>query len=137
MDFIHLSERNNFFYIHNKLKNKIFGQVQTWVKTMTEREIFSVNFFFPQLILIYDNFQSIKIAAKKLNKIKQNNKQCFRRSFRISKKKLKTGGRDFNDQITKTVFNNFFNNEMHKFFIGFFILTIYTVYCTTFYDVNN
>ena len=42
MDFTYLSERNNIFYVHNKLKNKIFNQMQTWVKTMTEREIFSV-----------------------------------------------------------------------------------------------
>ena len=28
MDFTHLSERNRFFYIHNKLKNKILGQMQ-------------------------------------------------------------------------------------------------------------
>ena len=126
---------------------------------MTERETFSVQRFFDQLILVYDNFQSMEIAAKKLNKMKERNKQPFSRfisdfekkmletremdfndqitkwkkginsrsrgSFRISKKKmLETGGMDFNDQITKRIFNNVFNNEMHKAFIGFFIPAI-------------
>ena len=59
VDFIHLSERDRFLYIHNKLKNKLLNQVQTWAKTMTEREIFSVQRFFDQLILVYDNFQSM------------------------------------------------------------------------------
>ena len=43
----------------------------------------------------------------------------------------------FNDQITKTFFNNVFNNKMHKIFIGFFIPTIYTVYCIIFHGMNN
>ena len=30
--------------------------MQTWVRTMPEREVFSVQIFFDQLILIYDNF---------------------------------------------------------------------------------
>ena len=57
--------------------------MQAWVKTMTEREIFAINFF-DQLILIYDNFQSIKIASKKLNKMKQKIDNRFQRSFRVS-----------------------------------------------------
>ena len=48
-----------------------------------------------------------------------------------------TGGMDFNDQITKTFFNNVFNNEMYKIFIGFFIPAIYIVYCTIFDKMNN
>ena len=44
---------------------------------MAEQEKISVQFFFDQLILAYDNFQSIKIAAKKLNKMKQKSKQPF------------------------------------------------------------
>ena len=47
------------------------------------------------------------------------------------------GGMDFNDQITKTFFNNVFNNEMHKIFIGFFIPAIYIVYYTMFHGMNN
>ena len=84
MDFIYLSGRDRFFYIHNKLKNKILNQMQTWVKTMTERGNFSNQIFFNQLMLIYDNPQSMEIAAKKLNKMKQG------RSFRGLKKKLET-----------------------------------------------
>ena len=56
MDFTHLSEPDKYFYIHNKLQNKVLNQMQTWVKTMTEWEIFSVQSFFDQLILVYDNF---------------------------------------------------------------------------------
>ena len=41
---------------------------------MTERETCSVQGFFGQLILVYDNPQSMEIAAKKLNKMKQGNK---------------------------------------------------------------
>ena len=82
-----------FFYIHNKLKNKIFNQVQTWVKTMAEREFCSVQFFFHQLILVYDNFQSMEIAAKKLNKMKRKKKQPFSTFISgFEKKKLETGG---------------------------------------------
>ena len=44
---------------------------------------------------------------------------------------------DFNDQITKTFFNNVFNNEMHKTFIGFFIPSTYIVYCTMLHGMNN
>ena len=77
VDFTHLSERNRFFYIHSKLRDKILIQMQTWVKTMTEREIFSVQKLFDQLILVYDNFQSMEITAKELNKMKQKNKQQF------------------------------------------------------------
>ena len=40
---------------------------------------------------------------------------------------LETGGMDFNNQITKTFFNNALNNEMRKIFIGFFIPAIYIV----------
>ena len=105
---------------------------------MTEREIFSMQRFFDQLILIYDNFQSMEIATKKLNKMKQKNKQPFSTFISgFEKKMLKTGGMDFNDQIMKTFFNNVFNNEMHKVFIGFFILAIYIVYCTMFHGMNN
>ena len=70
--------------------------------------------------------------------MKQKNKQPF--STWISdfeKKLLKTGGMDFNDQITKTFFNNVFNNKMHKTFIGFFIPAIYIVYYTIFHVMNN
>ena len=41
---------------------------------MTERGNFSIQRFFNQLILIYDNFQSMEIVTKKLNKMKQGNK---------------------------------------------------------------
>ena len=51
--------------------------MQIWVKTMIEREIFSVQGFFDQLILVYDNFQSMEIATRELNKMKQRNKQPF------------------------------------------------------------
>ena len=44
---------------------------------------------------------------------------------------------DFNDQIAKTFFNNAFNNEMHKTFIGFFIPAIYIVYYIMFHGMNN
>ena len=113
VDFTHLSERDRFFSIHSKRKDKIFNQMQAWVKTMTEKEIFSVQRFFDQLILGYDNFQSMEIAAKKLNKMKQGNKQPFSTFISgFEKKLLETRGMDFNDQITKTFFNNVFNNEM-------------------------
>ena len=105
---------------------------------MTEREIFWVQRFFDQLILVYNNFQSMEITAKKLNKMKQWNKQPFSTFISgFEKKMLKTGGMDFNDQITKTFFNNVLNNEMHKIFIGSFIPIIYTVYCTMFHGMNN
>ena len=74
------------------------------------------------------------------NWIKRNKKinNRFQRSFRVSKEKmLKTKKINFNDQITKTFFNNVFNNEMHKAFIGFFIPAIYIVYCTMFHGMNN
>ena len=105
---------------------------------MTEREIFSVQRFFDQLILIYDNFQSMEIAIKKLNKMKQKNKQPFSAFISGFKKKmLKTGGMDFNDQITKTFFNNALNNEMHRALIGFFIPAFYIAYYTMFHGMNN
>ena len=44
---------------------------------------------------------------------------------------------DFNNQITKTFFNNTFNNEMHRILIGFFIPAIYTVYYTILHGINN
>ena len=44
---------------------------------------------------------------------------------------------EFNDQITKIFFNNVFNNEMHKTFIGFFMPAIYIVYCTMFHGIIN
>ena len=50
---------------------------------------------------------------------------------------LETGGINFNDQITKTFFNNAFNNEMHKTLIGFFIPAIYIAYYTMFHGMNN
>ena len=112
--------------------------MQTWAKAMTEREIFSVQRFFDQLILVYDNFQSMEIAAKKLNIMKQGNKQPFSTFISgFEKKMLEAGGMDFNDQITKTVFNNAFNNEMHKVFIGFFVPATYIAYYTMFHGVNN
>ena len=67
-------------------------------------------------------------------KLKINSR--FQRSFRVSKK-METGGMDFNDQITKTFFNNVFNNETDKTFIGFFIPAISIVYCTMFHGMNN
>ena len=51
---------------------------------------------------------------------------------------LETGGIDFNDQIKKKFFNNVFNNEMHKIFIGFFIpTTFYIAYWIMFHGMNN
>ena len=85
----------------------------------------SVQRFFDQLILVYDIFPWIKVAAKKLYKMKQKNEQPFSTFISgFEKKMLKTGGMDFNDQITKTLFNNVLNNEMQKYFIGFFITAI-------------
>ena len=77
MDFTHLSEGDRFFYIHSKLKNKIFNQMQIWIKIMTEREKFSMQRFVDQLILIYVNFLSMELATKKLNNMKQWNKHSF------------------------------------------------------------
>ena len=119
VDCTHLSEKDNFFYIHNKLKDKALNQVQTWVKIMTERETFSVQGLFNQLIIIYDNFQSMEIAAKKLNEMKQGNKQSFSSFISgFEKKMLETGGMEFNDQTTKTYLNNALNYEMHKALIS-------------------
>ena len=76
--------------------------------------------FFDQLILIYDNFQSMEIEIRELNKMKQKNKQSFSTFIScFEKKMLETGGMDFNNQITKKKVNNVFNNEMHKTFILF------------------
>ena len=138
VDYTHLSERDRFFYIHSKLKNKVFGQVQSWVKIMTERETFSVQRLFDQLILAYNNLQSMEIAAKELNKIKQGNKQpFFTFIWGFGKKMLETGGMDFSDQITKKFLNNALNNEMHKAFIGFFIPATYIAYYTILRGINN
>ena len=112
--------------------------MQTWVKIMTEGETFSVQGLFDQLILIYDNPQSMEIAAKELNKMKQGNKQPFSTFISgFEKKMLEAGGMDFSDQVTKTFLNNVFNNEMHKAFIGFFIPATYTAYYTMFHGMNN
>ena len=112
--------------------------MQTWVKTTTEREFFSVQNLFGQLILVYDNYQSMEITAKKLNKMKPKNKQpCSTFISGFEKKMLETGGMDFNDQITKTFFNNAFNNEMYKVFIDFFIPAIFIAYYTMFHGMNN
>ena len=93
VDCTHISQRNKFFYIHSKLKDKIFNQVQTWVKVMTERETFSVQGFFNQLIIVYDNFQSMEITVKELNKMKQGNKQSFSAFISgFEKNMLETGG---------------------------------------------
>ena len=105
---------------------------------MTERETFSVQGLFDQLILVYDNPQSMEIAGKKLNKMKQGNKQPFSTFISgFEKKMLETGGMDFSDQVTKTFLNNAFNNEMHKTLIGLFIPATYTAYCTMYHGMNN
>ena len=105
---------------------------------MTERETFSVQGLFDQLILAYDNPQSMEIAAKELSKMKQGNKQPFSTFISgFEKKMLETGGMDFSDQVTKTFLNNAFNNEMHKTFIGFFIPATYIAYCTMLHKTNN
>ena len=70
--------------------------------------------------------------------MKQKNKQPFSAFISGFKKKmLKTGGMDFNDQITKTFFNNALNNEMHRALIGFFIPAFYIAYYTMFHGMNN
>ena len=55
--------------------------MQTWVKTITEREIFSFQRILDQLILVYDNFQWMETYNEKMNKIKQINKQPFSTGF--------------------------------------------------------
>ena len=62
---------------------------------MTEREIFSVKRFFDQFILIYHNFQSMEIAPKKLNKMKQRNKQPFSTFISGFEKKIGNEGDGF------------------------------------------
>ena len=105
---------------------------------MTERETFSVQGLFDQLILVYDNPQSMEIAAKELSKMKQGIKQPFFTFISgFEKKMLETGGMDFSDQVTKTFLNNALNNEMHKTFIGFLIPATYTAYCTMFHGMSN
>ena len=70
--------------------------MQKYIKTMTEREIFSVQRFFDQLILIYNIFQSMEIITKKLNKMKQQNKQPFSTFISgFEKKNWKRGGEGF------------------------------------------
>ena len=138
MVFLGSNEISNGFYPFIGTGPIFFNQMQAWVKTITEREIFFIQFFFDQLIFVYDNFRSMEITAKNLNKMKQKNKQPFSTFISgFGKKMLETEGMDFNDQITKTFFNKFFNNEMHKTFIGFFIPAIYIAYCNMFHGINN
>ena len=88
--------------------------------------------------MVYDNFQSMEIAAKKLNKINKRNKQPFSTFIsNFEKKKLETGVMDFSDHVTKTFFNNVFNNEMYKNFIDFFIPATYIAYYTMFHKMIN
>ena len=138
MNFTHLSERDKFYYIHNKFENQFFDQVQTWVKTIKQRETFSVQGFFDQLILVYDNYVFIKIITKNLNKMKQGYKNPFSTFIsRLGKKMSKTGEMDWNYQIMKTFFKNVLNNAMYKSFIGYFVPAMYIVYCTMFHGINN
>ena len=108
------------------------------MKALKQREIFSVQGFFDQLILVYANFESMEITKKDLNKVKQKNKQPFSTFISgFGKNMLEAWGINWNDQIAKTFLNNVVNNEMHKNFIGIFIPKIYTVYCIIFYGMNN
>ena len=80
----------------------------------------------------------MEIAAKELNKIKQKNKQPFSTFIsNFEKKNVGNGGMDFNDQITKTFFNNTLNNNMLKVFNGLYIIAIYIAYYTMFHGMNN
>ena len=52
----------------------------------------------------------MEITVKKLNKMKQANKQSFSAFISgFEKKMLETGGMEFNDQTTKTYLNNALN----------------------------
>ena len=82
--------------------------------------------------MVYDNFQSIEITAKKLNKKKQKKTTVFDVHFGLRKKKM-----GFNNKITKTFFTYVFNKKTHKTFTGFFIPAIYIIYYTMFYKMNN
>ena len=55
----------------------------------------------------------------------------------FEKKMLEAGRIDWNDQVTKTFFNNALNTEMHKALIGFPIPPTYTGYCNMFHGMNN
>ena len=62
---------------------------------MAERKKNSVQKNFDQLILIYDNFQSMEIATKELKKMKQGNKQPFSTFISGFEKKIGNGGVEF------------------------------------------
>ena len=55
--------------------------MQKWVKIMAEREIFLVQNFLDQPILVYDNFQSMEIATKELYGLKKKKKKKKKNPF--------------------------------------------------------
>ena len=69
--------------------------------------------------------------------MKQGNKTFSTFISGFQKKMLEAGKINWNDQITKTFFNNALNTEMHKALIGFPIPPTYTGYCNMFHGMNN
>ena len=74
VDLKHFSEPERFWYIHNRLKEKVLGQMESWVQTMLQIGTFLVKNLIAQLRLAYDNPESLEIAIKKLNDMKQRSK---------------------------------------------------------------
>lgn len=73
---------------------------------MKQHGMFSVESLFDQLRLTYDNPESIEIAVKKLNAMKQGSKSFSVFLPGVEKKMLETGGLYRDEQVKKTFLNS-------------------------------
>ena len=69
--------------------------------------------------------------------MKQKIKQPFSTFISGFEKKIKNGGDGFQWSNHEKLFQQAFNNEMHKKFIGIFIPATFIAYCTMFHGMKN
>ena len=133
----HFSETNRFWYIHNRLKEKVLKQVEAWVQGMIQFGIFSVKNFIAQLRLVYNNPESREITARKLNDMKQRSKPFSAFISGFEKTMLEIGSLNWGEQIKKTFLSNAINISLQETLVVTPIPTIYIGYYDLFHGVNN
>ena len=90
-----------------------------------------------QLRLAYDNPESLEIAVKKLNDMKQRSKPFSVFISGFEKTMLEAGNLNWDEQMKKTFLNNAINTSLQEAIIATPIPATYVGYCDLLHGVSN
>ena len=107
------------------------------MQVMLQIGTFLVKNLIAQLRLAYDNPESLEIAVKKLNDMRQKSKPFSVFISGFEKTMLEVGGLNWDEQVKKTFLNNAINTSLQEAIIATPIPATYVGYCDLLHGMNN